>query len=680
MVPAAILVIDHLPLTPNRKVDRRALLQRFEEERTAAARITSVAAPRDPIEEGIAGIWEELLGRGPVGIHDSFFALGGHSLLAAQVLSRLRRAFAVEMPLRRLFETPTVAGLAQAVAVLRAAPGIEAPPLVRQPAGSEHPLSFAQESLWIFEQLSPGTATYNMPVALRLRGPADEAALVAGLTEIARRQGSLRTSFAEIPSTGPVQAVAGEPALPVLPVIDLTALPADRREEIAQKLAAAEAARPFELTRGPLWRARLLRLASEERALLFAAHHIICDGWSIGVLAAELGTLYEAFSAGRPSPLPELAVQYTDYAAWQRTWLDGEALAAQLDYWRSRLHGAPALLELPTDRPRPVQRSHAGARLVWELPATVAAALTGIARRHGATPFMILLAAFQTVLSRHSGQEDLVVGLSIAHRNRVEIEPLIGFFVNLLALRGDLRGDPPFARLLEQARDTTLDALDHQDLPFERLVKELRPERGVASSPLFQVLCTLQNMPLEPRLAGLRLEPFERGAQAAHYDLTLSLAAGGDSAIAGYLEYDADLFDAATARRLLGHFETLLAAVAEAPDRPLSELPMLSEAERRQLLEWGDDAAQAQAALASHSSLEDAAVIALPGPGGGRRLIAYIVPYYGEEPASAAELRRHLRARLPEELLPDAYITLPELPRTAGGELDQRALPRTLTP
>ncbi len=592
MVPASIVTLDKLPLTPNRKVDRQALLRQVPEPSAQAALYT---APRDPIEEMIAGIWAEVLGPrrtgGRVGVHDSFFALGGHSLLATQVLSRLRQAFAVEMPLRSLFEHPTVAGLATAVRTLRTAGAQSAePPLLSVPRSAPLPLSFAQESLWVFEQLSPGTATYNMPVALRLLGPARPEVLAAGLEEVTRRQESLRTTFVSS-GTGPVQMIAPSPlAVPLLPLIDLSALVPERREETARQLAAAEAVRPFELTRGPLWRSRLLRLAADDHALLLTAHHIICDGWSIGVLAAELSALYAAFISGRPSPLPELAVQYADYAAWQRRTLGDSALAAQLAWWRSRLDGAPALLELPTDRPRPAHYAHRGARIGWELPADVASALTAAARRHGATPFMLLLAAFDALLSRHSGQDDLVVGLSIAHRNRVEIEPLIGFFVNMLALRADLHGDPPFLRLLEQARDTALGALDHQDVPFERLVAELRPERG-AAHPLFQVLCTLQNMPLTMRMPGLTLAPFGKGSQAAHFDLTLSLGTGGDDAIGGYLEYDTELFDATTAHRLVAHFTALLAAVAVEPDLPLSALPILGAGEQQQLCEWNDTTA-----------------------------------------------------------------------------------------
>jgi amino acid adenylation domain-containing protein/non-ribosomal peptide synthase protein (TIGR01720 family) len=693
MLPASITRLDRLPLTPNGKLDCRSLLRLARPPRPAPpftldAAVPSLSrVPRNAIEEVVAGIWEEVLdpGRtgGRVGADDNFFALGGHSLLGTQVLSRLRRAFGVELPLRRLFETPTVAGLARAVAALRAARGAtegvaaaaaagaampavaespaggiaEPPPLVPVPRGAEPPrLSFAQESLWVFEQLSPGTAAYNMPVAMRLLGLPRVAALAAGLAESERRHEILRTCFVDraslgLPGAGPVQVIAppaprtGAGRRPVLPVVDLSALPPGRPEAAARQVVAAESARPFRLTSGPLWRARLLRLAAADHVLLVVAHHIVCDAWSMGIMAAELGALYEAHLAGLPPPLPALAVQYADYAEWQRRWLAGPALAAQLAWWRRRLAGAPVRLDLPTDRPRPDRRAHRGARLGWELPAPLAAALGAIARRHGATPFMLLLAAFQELLHRHSGQDDLVVGLSIAHRNHVEIEPLIGFFVNLLALRADLSGDPDFRQLLEQVRDTALDALDHQDLPFERLVAELRPERALGRSPLFQVLCTLQNVPLAARLSTLELGLFEAGGGVAHFDLTLSLTTAADGDIGGYLEYDVELFDAVTARRMTAHFATLLAALAAAPERRLSELPLLGEGERQQLREWNDTAAAYPDASCLHELIaaqarrtpEALALAAGGAPGGAGGLS------FAELDAAAEHLAERLR-------------------------------------
>jgi amino acid adenylation domain-containing protein len=662
MLPARITRLDRLPLTPNGKLDRRALerlvrsTQCPHAQPDGALAASPRLAPRDPIEEVVAGIWEEVLGTartgGAVGPGDDFFALGGHSLLATQVLSRVRQAFGVEVPLRHLFMAPTPAGLAAAIAAARAVAPVSAaraaapvgaaraavppsraaaavgavdlsdvgaeppvpPPLLAAPRdGEPPPLSFAQESLWFFEQHAPGTAAYNMPLALRLRGRPHLAALAAALAQVARRHEALRTCFAErsslgLPGSGPVQVIAppGSVALAgtaLLPLVDLSRLTAARAHAAARALAAAEGAAPFDLARAPLWRARLLRLAAADHVLLLTAHHIVCDAWSIGVMAAELDALYGALVAGRPSPLQPLAVQYADYARWQRRWLAGPALAALLARWRRLLAGAPPLLELPTDRPRPARPRHRGARVGWQLPPILSATLAGIARRRGATPFMLLLAAFESLLARYSGQEDLVLGLSIAHRNRTEIEPLIGFLVNLLALRADLRHDPPFAELLERVRDSTLDALAWQDLPFELLVAELRPERGLAHSPLFQVLCTWQSAPLPAALASLELEPFPVGRRAAHFDWTLSLAAGGPSrtaALAGYLEVDLDLFDAATARRAVTQLEALLAALAAAPERRLSELAILGEVERQQLREWSDTAAAYPAGSCLH--------------------------------------------------------------------------------
>ncbi|MBV8200998.1 MAG: amino acid adenylation domain-containing protein, partial [Acidobacteria bacterium] len=522
-----------------------------------------------------------------------------------------------------------------------AAPPVPPPLLAAPRAGEPPPLSFAQESLWFFEQHAPGTAAYNLPLAVRLQGRLRRGALAAALAAIARRHESLRTCFAErsgpgpgVPESGaagPVQVIAPPSSVAasgkaLLPLVDLSGLTAERGEAAARALAAAESAAPFDLARAPLWRARLLRLAPDDHALLLTAHHIVCDAWSIGVLAAELDALYGAFAAGRPSPLPALAIQYADYARWQRRWLAGPARASLLARWRRRLAGAPPLLELPTDRPRPSRPRHRGARLGWQLPPELSARLAGIARRRGATPFMLVLAAFEALLARYSGQDDLVLGLSSAHRNRTELEPLIGFLVNLLALRGDLRDDPPFGALLARVRDTTLDALAWQDLPFELLVAELRPERGPARSPLFQVLCTWQSAPLPAALAGLALAPFPSGRRSAHFDWTLSLGAGGPlqpDALGGYLEVDSDLFDVATARRVVTQLEALLTAAAAAPDQRLSELAILGQAERQQLREWSDTAAAYPAGSCLHELIAaqvrrtpGAPAVAVAGPAG----------------------------------------------------------------
>ena len=493
MVPAAFVFLDALPLTPNGKLDRKAL----PAPELASAEERYVA-PRTPVEEVLAGIWAEVLRLERVGVQESFFDLGGHSLLATRVVSRIREVLGVEMPLRALFEGPTVAELAGRVEELRRAGEGCRPPAARsrRPREAPLPLSFAQERLWFLHQMEPEGAGYNMPWSGRLRGGLDAGALERALGELVRRHEALRTTFRPV-EQGAVQVV--HPAAPAhLPVLDLTGLAPQDREDEARRLAREDAERPFDLERGPLLRATLLRLADEEHVLLLTMHHIVSDGWSMGVLFRELFTLYESFSRGlraRPaSPLPPLAVQYADFAVWQRGWLQGEVLQRQLDWWRERLGGAPPALELPTDRPRPAVASSRGASLVFRLSADVTRGLRSLARREGATLYMVTHAALDLLLSRWSGQEDLVVGSPIAGRTQVGTEGLIGFFVNTLALRIDLSGDPSFRELLGRVRETALGAYAHQELPFERLVEEVAPERGLSHTPLFQVMFALQNV------------------------------------------------------------------------------------------------------------------------------------------------------------------------------------------
>ncbi|HEU0076107.1 MAG TPA: amino acid adenylation domain-containing protein, partial [Longimicrobiaceae bacterium] len=404
MVPAAIVMLDSLPLTPNGKLDRRALPA------PDAASAEVYVAPRTPAEEMLAGILGEVLRLERVGAEDNFFELGGHSLLATRVVSRVREAFGVELPLRALFEVPTVAGLAGRVeALLTGGEAKQAPPLVRVARdGSALPLSFAQQRLWFIDQLEPGSAAYNMPHALRLRGRFDPAVLERAVTEVVRRHETLRTVFAVVDGE-PVQVVRD--ASPVtLPVTDLRSLPAASREAEVRHLARDEAARPFDLAAGPLLRVSAVRLDEAEWGLLFTMHHIVSDGWSMGVLVREVSALYDALAEGREAGLPELPVQYADYAAWQRGWLAGETLEAKLGYWREKLAGAPPLLELPTDRPRPQVQHPRGASVRVDLPAEISAGLRALSRREGATAFMTLLAAWQLLLSRYSGQEDVSVG------------------------------------------------------------------------------------------------------------------------------------------------------------------------------------------------------------------------------------------------------------------------------
>ncbi|MCP4662396.1 MAG: amino acid adenylation domain-containing protein, partial [bacterium] len=435
MVPAAMVWLDALPLTPNGKVDRKALPA--PEPAAYELAVTGVA-PRDPIEEILAEIYAQLLGVEGVGVDGDFFALGGHSLLATQLASRVRRMLGVELPLRIVFEHSTLGGLAAAVrAALRRREGLEAPPIRREAGPREGvALSFAQQRLWFLDRLDPGSALYNIPTALLLTGRLELAALRRALDEIVRRHEVLRTRYAEVDGE-PVQVA--EPELELsLPVLDLRALDALARRTEARRLVRVEARRPFDLSRGPVLRAALLRLGGQRHTLVMAVHHIAFDGWSGGVFLRELGILYQALSTGRSAPLPELPVQYADFALWQRQWLRGEVLERQLGYWREQLAGLP-VLDLPCDRPRPAVQSFRGTTEPLRLPVALGRRLQELSRERGTTLFMTLVAAFQTLLGRYTGQTDLAVGTVIANRNHGEIEDLLGFFVNTLVLRGDLR-------------------------------------------------------------------------------------------------------------------------------------------------------------------------------------------------------------------------------------------------
>jgi len=595
MIPSAFVVLEALPLTPNGKVDRAALpAPEYTHLDTAARTI----APRSPDEEILAGVFSQILHVARVGVHDSFFELGGHSLLATQVTSRLRDAFGVELPLRDLFEAPTVAGLAKRVEVARhSARGLVAPPIEPAPrtdpstgSGQALPLSFAQQRLWFLDQLEPDSPLYNIPAPVRLLGALDVAALEASLNGVIARHEALRTTF-ETEDGAAVQVI--HDALPItVPVTDLRHLPAEERETAAQRQMQLSAQRPFNLSTGPLLRAELWRLDDEEHIALLNMHHIVSDDWSLGVLIGELGALYVAHVNELPSPLPALTLQYADFAAWQRNWLQGEALETQLAYWRAQLQGAPPLLELPTDRPRPAVQTFRGAQVTFELPAELSTAVKTLSQVEGATLFMTLLAAYQAMLYRYTGQTDLSVGTPIANRNRSEIEPLIGFFVNTLVMRTRLDSSLPFRALLQAVRDAALGAYAHQDIPFEMLVDAIQPQRDMSHSPLFQVMFVLQNAPrqMQALSSDLRLEPVTADDKIARFDLTLTMVEDGDH-LSGALEYNVDLFDAATIERMAGHFQTLLANLAAEPERPLAAVSMLTAAEQAQLLgAWNESA------------------------------------------------------------------------------------------
>ncbi|HEX2269341.1 MAG TPA: amino acid adenylation domain-containing protein, partial [Pyrinomonadaceae bacterium] len=595
MVPSVFVRLDQLPLLPSGKVDRRALPAPDRFERTQHGEYRS---PRTLVEETLCGIWEGVLGRDLIGADDHFFELGGHSLLATQVVARVKEALGVELPLARLFQTPVLSELAQFIEQhLRPDAERAEPPL--QPVSRERPLplSFAQQRLWFLDQLEPGNPLYNTPGALRLLGQLDITALERALSEIVRRHETLRTTFQSVDGN-PVQIISA-PRPVKIQLIDLTAL--DEVEHEAQRLIDAEAKRPFDLSHGPLLRATLLRLREEEHLLLFTMHHIISDGWSVGVLAREATKLYAAFTGRETDPPAALPLQYADYAVWQREWLRGETLEAQFDYWSKQFEGLSPVLELPLDHPRPKVRSMSGAFVPVEFNEELTRGLKALSRSEGATLFMTLLAAFQTLLSRYAAQHDVAVGVPLANRRRREIEDLIGFFVNTLVMRTNLAGDPAFRELLARVREVAIGAYAHQDVPFEMLVERFQPARDAAHTPLFNVLFVFQNVPgSAPELPGLKIEELNVGTGTAKFDLMLSLEESGGK-LRGVFEYSTDLFAEPAIRRMLAHFETMLEGIVRRPECRISELPLLSAVEEQQLaVEWNQTASDFPRASCIH--------------------------------------------------------------------------------
>ena len=583
MVPSLFVALEALPATPNGKLDRSALpgVDAAVGTTAPAARV----APRNPAEEILVRIFEELLRREAIGIHDGFFDLGGHSLLATQVVSRVRRAFGVELPLAALFETPTVAGIAARVeGLLQQGPAREEPALVRVSGNGERPLSFAQQRLWFAAQLDPENVAFNVRNALRLVGPLDTEALRRAFEEIVRRHEVLRTTFASV--DGRPQAITGTVPTFDLPLVDLSGRTADERTNEVQRRARTASATPFDLARGPLMRATLLRLESREHVLLLGMHHIVSDAWSMGVLVRELGALYGAFVDGAPSPLADLPVQYGDFASWQQRYLQGETSERLLAYWKRTLAPPLPVLDLAGDRGRPATPSSRGACYTHDLPAGLADALRGLGRGQGVTLFMVLLAAFKVLLQRRTQTEDVVVGTDVAGRNRVETEGLIGFFINHLVLRTDLGGDPTFLELLARIRAVTLGAYAHQDMPFDRLVGALRPERDLAQTPLFQILFVLQNAPATAfALRDLAVERIPSEIETSKFDLGLFLGEHDDGLTASWI-YKTDLFDRATVASLAGQLEAVLHSAVAHPERRISALEMHSEQERsRQVMD-----------------------------------------------------------------------------------------------
>ena len=599
MIPSAFMLLNALPLGPNGKINRRALPT---PDWLPLQRSANYVAARTELEELIIAIWKETLGLDVVGVHDNFFDLGGHSLLLGQVVSKVQTAFKLNLPLNALLEQPTVSNLAQIIEGSLRNESEFVKPIASVSRPPSLPLSFAQERLWFLDQLEPDTAAYNVPTATLIEGQLDVDAMEKALNEVAKRHEALRTTFTVTDGT-PAQVILPEVRL-TLPVVNLSHLSETESEAETHRLITEYAQRPFDLSEAPLLRALLLKLSHNKHVFL-TIHHLIADAWSIGILFDELSIFYDMYSAGKSSELPELPVQYADFAVWQRQWLQGKALESQISYWKQQLGDNLSVVELPTDHPRPVRQTFRGARRVIVLPEFLTAAIKDLSRRESVTLFMTLLAAFKTLLYRYSGQEAIVVGSPIAGRNRAEVENLIGLFVNTLVLRTDFSGNPSFRELLRRVRTVCLGAYAHQDLPFEKLVEELQPERDLSRNPLFQVMFVLQSTPVSViNFTGLTARRFEVDSGTAKFDLTVSLAEQGNELV-GCFEYSTDLFDSSMIERMVGHFQTLLEGIIGDPDQPIATSPLLAEAERHKvLMRWNDTKAEYPKELCIHELFE----------------------------------------------------------------------------
>lgn len=581
MAPSFFVMLEELPLTPNGKVDRRMLP---EPDKVQAAAKAMYVAPRTLVEEILAGIWADVLNVERVGVNDSFFTLGGHSLLAAQLILQVQGALNVELSMLSVFKTPTLAGLAATIEdALDLGAAAHLPPIEPVSRGTDLPLSYAQQRLWFLDRLEPDNPFYNISGVLRLKGNLDIAALEKSMSEIVRRHESLRTIFT---------ATDGEPRQRVIPAwtvkvepVDLSMLSSEEQQTEASRWMIEDAQGPFDLVRGPLFRVQLLRLHDTEHIMLLTLHHIISDGWSIRLLVTEFTELYKGFKTDRPAQLPELSVQYPDYAMWQRQWLEGEVFETQMSYWKKQLGGTLSVLNLPLDRPRPAVLTYEGQEYEFRLPQQLAESLMQLSRQEGATLFMLMLAGFKALLYRYTGEEDLLVGTPIANRKRQEVEHVIGLLVNTLVLRTKVSVETTLQDLLRQVRDAALGAYANQDAPFEKLVEELQPERDSGRSPVFQVMFLLDHGGTADaiQLPELEVSIMEAESGTAKFEITLMVEERGGE-LTGAIEYNTDLFDAATIVRMAGHYGRLLEGMVADPERRISEIELLTEAERRQLV------------------------------------------------------------------------------------------------
>jgi amino acid adenylation domain-containing protein/FkbM family methyltransferase len=601
MIPPQFMLMEKLPLTANGKIDRQALPKPARENALPAG---DFVRPQTETEKALALIWSELLKVDNIGINDDFFDLGGHSLLAIRAVSRIRDVFGVDINFQTLFQNPTITGLSKVITAAKSSRSVQR--IERRKPSVSAPLSFAQEQLWFLDHLSPGSPVYNMNDVVDFHGEYNAGAMRRAIQELVRRHEILRTEFSH--SSGqPEQVILPEMDLP-LAELDLSSLPEKEREREWTRVVREQGRRPFELSRAPLLRVTMVHLSSREHRLLLTTHHILADEWSMEVVHQELKRLYEAFSAGRQSPLPDLPIQFADFASWQREWIKGELLESQTSYWKNELAGAPSVLELPTDKPRPATQSFRGATETFQLPGKLLDQLKAMGREQQATLFMILEAAFMALLHRYTGQDDIVVGTPISGRTHSETENLIGLFLNTLLLRAKFSDRQSFLSLVQQVRGSALGAYAHPDLPFERLVAELAPDRDPSRMPLFQVMFILHNsegVSQVSKVSGNR----ELETGTSKFDLTLILSEN-EKGLDGLIEYSTDLFEAVTIRRLAGYYSRLLEAGVANPEQSISEMPMLPNAERQQLLvDWNNTAAELPGkALSLHQLMEEQAM------------------------------------------------------------------------
>jgi len=583
MMPSAYIFLDNFPLTNSGKVDRRALTKPDSFDSTSTVQFVS---PRNQEEELLAGLWSDILKISKVGIYDNFFDLGGHSLLATQLISRVRDAFDVELPLKALFDDPTIANLATQIDVFRSqGSGNDVPEIEKADRSADLPLSFSQQRLWFLDQLQPGGSFYNIPSAFKLKGQLNFEALQKSIKLLIQRHEVFRTTFAD-KSGKPVQVISDNLELN-LEIEDLTGLEKDACEIEIRKRAKAEATYAFNLATGPLIRVKLLKTSNVEHIIIFTVHHIISDGWSMGIMISEIATFYEAFSTENEPEIDELSIQYADYATLQKNWLQGEVLENQLNYWKDKIGIDPPVLELPIDHPRPAVQTFAGSSITREIPAELTQKIKQLSSQESVTPFMMLLAAFQSLLHRYSGQDDIIVGSPIANRRHSETEKLIGFFVNNLILKNTFADDPEFGELLRQVRETTLASYAHQDIPFEQLVDALVTKREMSHPAIFQVMFVFQNLPASGiDLPDLRMESLNEETNSAKFDLSVTMGETIDSLVMSF-EYNTDLFEPGTIERMMTHFENLLYSVVEDSEQVISEIDFLGQTEKQSLLfDW----------------------------------------------------------------------------------------------